>query len=267
MRKPYKVLHMDFSKYADLEPDELKKYLTKEIADFFSNMKALSVLDEQGNYNDPGYLLYQIHAIAEKSSLVLLIDEYDAPVTHHLSEPLKQKRIIDLLSSFFANVKAYERMFRFVFITGITRIAHVRLFSMVNNLKDISIHDDYSSLLGITENELHEYFDPYVNHAASELNIKTCEVYRKLKSTYNGFQFSPNAKETVYNPWSLLSLLVDPKLGFQNYWYDSSGGTPTILINYLRDPNNFLFFNNVKKKALLWNSVDPEINMINHKVI
>lgn len=249
--KTYRVLHMDFSKYADMEPEELKKYLTKEIADFFSDKKTLPVLDEQGNYNDPGYLLSQVHAIAEKSSLVLLIDEYDAPVTHHLSEPAKQRRIIDLLSSFFASMKACERIFRFVFITGITRIAHVSLFSMVNNLKDISIHDDYSSLLGITEDELHKYFDPYVNHAASELNIKTSEVYRKLKSTYNGFQFSPNAKETVYNPWSLLSFLVDPKQGFQNYWYDSSGGTPTILINYLRDPGNFLFFNNVKKKDII----------------
>jgi hypothetical protein len=114
---------------------------------------------------------------------------------------------------------------------------------MFNNLLDITVDDDYSGLLGITEDELHRNFDAYVRNAASVLDMSTEEVYARMKSAYNGFQFTINASETVYNPWSILSFLRDPKKGFANYWYSTSGGTPTILVEYLKRAENLDLFN------------------------
>jgi hypothetical protein len=241
--KTYKVVRLDFSRYASMDSENLKKCLTREIASGYSGCKQLEVLDEQGNFNEPSYMVSQIYRSAGTSSVVLLIDEYDAPITHHMSEPEEQKKIIAILSSFFATIKSCEKVFRFVFITGITRLAHVSLFSMFNNLLDITADDDYSGLLGITEEELHKSFDPYVRNAASVLDMSTEEVYARMKSAYNGFQFTINAKETVYNPWSILSFLKDPKKGFANYWYSTSGGTPTILVEYLKRTENLDLFN------------------------
>ncbi len=241
--KTYKVVRLDFSRFASMDSENLKKSLTREIASGYSGCKQLEVLDEQGNFNEPSYMVSQIYRSAGTSSVVLLIDEYDAPITHHMSEPEEQKKIIAILSSFFATIKSCEKVFRFVFITGITRLAHVSLFSMFNNLLDITADDDYSGLLGITEEELHKSFDPYVRNAASVLDMSTEEVYARMKSAYNGFQFTINAKETVYNPWSILSFLKDPKKGFANYWYSTSGGTPTILVEYLKRTENLDLFN------------------------
>ncbi len=106
--------------------------------------------------------------------------------------------ISDILDSFFAGIKSAERIFRFVFVTGITRIARASLFSLFNNIRDISADDDYATLLGITEDELHKYFDPYVRNAAAVLDMSVSDVYAKMKSVYNGFQFSIGNEETVY---------------------------------------------------------------------
>ena len=241
--KTYKVVRLDFSRYASMDSENLKKCLTRDIASGYSDVKQIEVLDEQGNFNEPSYMVSQIYNSAGTSSVVLLIDEYDAPITHHMSEPEEQKKIIAILSSFFATIKSCEGVFRFVFITGITRLAHVSLFSMFNNLLDITASDKYSTLLGITEQELHKHFDPYVRNAASVLDMSTEEVYARMKSAYNGFQFSINAEETVYNPWSILSFLKEPENGFFNYWYSTSGGTPTILVEYLKRIDNLDLFN------------------------
>ncbi len=151
--------------------------------------------------------------------------------------------ISDILDSFFAGIKSAERIFRFVFVTGITRIARASLFSLFNNIRDISADDDYATLLGITEDELHRYFDPYVRNAAAVLDMSVPDVYAKMKSVYNGFQFSIGNVETVYNPWSVLSFLSNPKNGFRNYWYSTSGGTPTALVRYLENADSLEIFN------------------------
>ncbi len=247
--KTYKVVRLDFSRFASMDSENLKKSLTREIASGYSGCKQLEVLDEQGNFNEPSYMVSQIYRYADTSSVVLLIDEYDAPITHHMSEPEEQKKIIAILSSFFATIKSCEKVFRFVFITGITRLAHVSLFSMFNNLLDITVDDDYSGLLGITEEELHKNFDEYVRNAASVLDMSTEEVYARMKSAYNGFQFTINAKETVYNPWSILSFLSNPKKGFANYWYSTSGGTPTILVEYLKKNEKLNLFNMLRYRV------------------
>ena len=238
--KTYKTVRLDFSRYAFSNAENFSRKLTGALLfAFYGNTGPL--IKENGN-KDPDDVLSEFAATSEDKSIVLLIDEYDSPITHHLGDNAEKAKIIATLGNFFATVKSCEEKFRFVFITGITRIAHVSLFSVFNNLADITCDDDYATLLGITDAELHHYFDPYVRNAAAVLDMSVSDVYEKMKTVYDGFQFSIDAAETVYNPWSVLSFLKDPKKGFLNYWYATSGGTPTILVKYLEDKSNLELF-------------------------
>ena len=239
--RTYKVVHLDFSKYAFSNAENFSRKLTAAML-FSLYGKSGATLSENEKSQDPEEVLSEYAATSEDKSIVLLIDEYDSPITHHLGDNAEKAKIIATLGNFFATVKSCEEKFRFVFITGITRIAHVSLFSVFNTLKDITCDDDYATLLGITDAELHHYFDPYVRNAAAVLDMSVSDVYEKMKTVYDGFQFSIDAAETVYNPWSVLSFLKDPKKGFLNYWYATSGGTPTILVKYLEDKGNLELF-------------------------
>ena len=246
--KTYKVIHLDFSPYTN-DIESLKSGIAIKLQ-YALMGKKLSELSETEKHDSPIDLLMSYKTENDAiSEFVLLIDEYDSPISHSVDNAQKMKEMMDFISSFFAAIKSCERIFRFVCITGITRLAHVSLFSMFNNLKDITVNDKYSALLGITENELHEYFDTYVQNAAAVLDMSVSDVYARLKSTYNGFQFTIGAQQTVYNPWSLFSFFCEPEFGFLNYWYSTSGGVPTMLVKYLQQEENLEIFNLLRRKA------------------
>ncbi|WP_406037822.1 AAA family ATPase [Succinimonas sp.] len=247
--KTYKVVHLDFSNYASCSREEFKIRLTQALTRRLSDVCSLSPLDEQGNYYDPADIIDQVCLKIADHSLVLLIDEYDSPVTHHLGNKTERDELSAVFSNFFSAIKTWSGKFRFIFITGITRIANVSLFSVFNNLNDISCDDEYATLLGITEEELRRYFDPYVRNAAAVLDMSVSEVYDRMKILYDGFQFSIRTNTTVYNPWSVLSFLSKPQQGFINYWYASSGGTPTILIKYLENTAFLDLFNKLSYRV------------------
>jgi len=203
--KTYKTVRLDFSRYAFSNAENFSRKLTGAL--LFALYGNTGPMIKENENKDPDDVLSEFAATSEDKSIVLLIDEYDSPITHHLDDNAEKAKIIATLGNFFATVKSCEEKFRFVFITGITRIAHVSLFSVFNTLKDITCDDDYATLLGITDAELHHYFDPYVRNAAAVLDMSVSDVYEKLKTVYDGFQFSIDAAETVYNPWSVLSLI------------------------------------------------------------
>ena len=246
--KTYKVIHLDFSRIALKDVDEFESFLTIRFHLELRGKNAweLTEAEKSVSYNN---LLDSYSKENRGKDLVLLIDEYDSPISHSVDNPQKMKEMMDAVSSFFATVKSCESMFRFVCITGVTRLAHVSLFSMFNNLEDITVNDKYSALLGITEDELHEYFDTYVQNAAAVLDMSVSDVYARLKSTYNGFQFTIGAQQTVYNPWSIISFLKKPEQGFSNYWYSTSGGVPAMLVKYLQQEDNLEIFNLLRRKA------------------
>ena len=224
---------------AEKRPHMLRRDLGEAIIKKFGMEGIVSQIGEYG-IRSPDGILEDICCKLQNNSAVLLIDEYDAPLTHHIDKKDELNEIISILNDFYAAVKQNTGRFRFIFITGVTRVSHVSIFSAFNNLKDLSLTREFNSLLGFTQNDLERYFDDYIGNAGKVLNMKKEEIYKRIEEYYDGFQFSIHADETLYNPWSILNFLDSPQNGFKNYWFES-GGTSSLLINYLKIKDNFDF--------------------------
>ena len=179
-----------------------------------------------------------------KAKPVVLIDEYDAPLTHLLGRDIDTEPFIAVLREFFGLLKHLEENLHFVFITGISRFAHVNLFSALNNLTDISWDSNYADLCGFTEADLQGALLPYLQAGAGNLGKPVEDVTQELRDYYNGYCFGhPGLSENVYNPFSLLTCLRDMQeanardrwrwLGWPNYWSES--GTPQFLVRMARN--------------------------------
>lgn len=176
-------------------------------------------------------------------SLVLLIDEYDAPLTNCLDHLKLLDKVRNLISIFFDQIKRYFGAFRFIFITGVTKLSSTGIFSGFNNLKDISYSSEYSTLLGYTEEELRQYFPAHLQKASSFLNLSEDNLIDKLRSYYDGFSFDLQGKNHVFCPWSILSFFDNEDFNFDNFWFQT-GGQPNVLKKYLvhhklEKPENF----------------------------
>ena len=153
---------------------------------------------------------------------VLLIDEYDKPLTDTIGLTDLQDRNRAVLQSIYGVMKRADSSIRFAFLTGVTRYGKLGIFSAANNPQDI----------GITEAELHHYFDDEVMEFAQVMNVTKYEMYELLKRKYDGYHFYPNA-EDIYNPFSLLGALSAKSL--DNVWFAT--GTPSYLVTMLKNSN------------------------------
>ncbi len=172
-----------------------------------------------------------ITGCAEKygKKVVVLIDEYDAPLLSVMHQPEQLEEMRLALRAFYAPLKDCDQWLRFVFITGISKFSQLSIFSELNNLKRITMVPEYSAVCGITEQELHEQWGDAVADMAADMNITTEEAYRQLKEKYDGYHFAEDLTD-VYNPFSLLNALVDRRI--KDHWFET--GTPTVLVNMLR---------------------------------
>ena len=167
------------------------------------------------------------------SSLVVLIDEYDAPLTTVINDKLGFARVREALSAFFALLKSNDRVIRFLFLTGITKFNKLSIFSELNNLNDISLSPRYGSLLGYTHSEVKEYFSDYLLRASKLLGLDEMRLLDDLTKQYDGFCFEETARQKVFAPWSLLKFMAEPERGPKNYWFES-GGKSSVLIQYMK---------------------------------
>ena len=166
------------------------------------------------------------------SSLVLLIDEYDAPLTEALNDPKRFDYIRSLLADFYAKIKSNEGCLRFFFLTGITKFQNANIFSELNDVTDLSLMPEYGTMLGFTREEIEASFAPYVQRAAATLHLSPEEVLEQLTAHYDGYCFESTATQHVYSTWSVLNFFSRPESGFANYWYRSAGEA-TVLMRYL----------------------------------
>ena len=187
-------------------------------------------LEKTGNDNLFQELIQKLYEKTGKQ-VVILIDEYDKPITDvlEISENKKTHEHRDILRTFYSTIKGSSLYIRFFFLTGIARFSKVSIFSELNNLTDLTFHDDYHNLLGYTQEEIQKYFTPHLEVIAEKLKITMPELLAQVKMWYNGYSW--NGNDRVYNPYSILRFL-DAK-SFRNFWFDS--GTPKFLIKLLKD--------------------------------
>lgn len=183
----------------------------------------------------PGDVITQLSAWIKTlpvSSLVILIDEYDAPLTDSLNDRTLFDDVRNKLTQFYAVIKANDDCVRFMFITGIAKFNQTGIFSALNNFSDISLYKNFGTLLGYSETDLDRWFKGYEDQAAKALNLTREDVRSRLRANYDGYCFDGQASTRVYNPWSVLRFFSWPDEGFSNYWM-TSGGKPNVLQKYL----------------------------------
>lgn len=170
-------------------------------------------------------------AAKEKTGLraVVLVDEYDKPLLDVINDKKLQDHNKDVFKGFFSTLKSYDEYIQFIFLTGVSKSHKDSIFSDLNQLMDISLAEQYSALCGITEEELHRYFEQDIIRLAAKCNMSKEECLAMLKSQYDGYHFYPH-DAGVYNPLSLLSAFYDNEFG--SYWFET--GTPSFLIDSVR---------------------------------
>ena len=161
--------------------------------------------------------------------VVVLIDEYDKPILDVLGDRDLEENNREVLRSFYSVMKSQDANLRFVMLTGVGKLPQMNVFSGLNNIMDISMNPKYSTICGITEPELHEYFGKGVADLAESNCMTVEEAYEALKANYDGYHFAGDMRD-VYNPFSLLIALYDRQI--TDSWYRT--GTPTHLIKMLK---------------------------------
>ena len=261
--KTYKVLHLDFSSYNFLSEINFNDYFYEDLKQEFLSI-GLKVNDSTLDTKIPALLFDNVlKNNPSDQKIVLLIDEYDTPLSAVLNNEKEFIARRDILYSFYSKLKQYQGRFRFIFITGVTYYSHTSIFSAFNHLTDLTLDSDYGALLGYTSDELESFFSEYIDNAVETLNRKfpteryTHEkVVEELKRNYDGYSFDEDCMHHVYNPWSILNFLKSPHRGFISYWVSSGGSTPTFLVNYLKQ--GLKKYNSNELQSLL--GIDSTVN-------
>ena len=225
----YPVLRFDMSLGKHMEKEQLERYLLYILGD---NEKRFGVIS---NSQDPNVRLKNlISSVYDKTGkkVVILIDEYDAPLLDVVHEKETLPVLRNVMRNFYSPLKASDPYLEFVFLTGITKFSQLSIFSELNNLKNISMRTDYGGVCGITEDEMLTQMSDYIDHFAEAQQITREEAIEGLKLQYDGYHFTWPSPD-IYNPFSLLNAFQDHD--YTNYWFGS--GTPTYLIEMLRKFN------------------------------
>ena len=221
------VIRLDMSR-AGAEPDTLRSYLNNvfgQYENYYSlNPDPTDSLADRfnaiivGSYNQTG------------QQVAILIDEYDSPLQHSWKTP-HHEACTSVYREVFAILKADDKYEKFVFITGITKFTQISLFSVLNNLSNISFEPEYAALCGITKEEMLRDFKPEINKLADYEGCTFDEAVALLTAHYDGYHFSHDNMVDVFNPFSLINALADSKL--RNYW--ASSGATSLLPKFVDD--------------------------------
>lgn len=162
--------------------------------------------------------------------VAILIDEYDSPLQHSWKTP-QHEACTEVYREVFAVLKNQDKIERFVFITGITKFTQISLFSVLNNLSNISFDARYAALCGITKEEVKENFMPEIMQMGEKNGWTKEETLEQLRLYYDGYHFSRSNMVDVFNPFSVINALADGELN--NYWAVS--GATSLLPKFVDD--------------------------------
>ena len=204
--------------------------LNNSILNYFERFLFLNDFNNIPMKNNAGDMLADIiiRLYKQFGQVVVLIDEYDKPITDNIDDLKKANEVREFLRPFYTILKTYSKYLRFVFITGISKFTKVGIFSGLNNLDDISMNEEYGDIVGYTQKELEDNFSEWIDKIALKKSMNKQKVLDKIKEYYDGFSFDGITR--VYNPFSVLKFFQEKY--FYNYWYNSS--TPSFIAKYLK---------------------------------
>ena len=234
------VIHLNMGKCAVPTFAEFKKELPKVVK---------TAIEAAGAEYDPeispsGNFGAAIDTLADKGTPpAILIDEYDDPVATAIKNPEDAEQVRDALAPVYKQMKDRSGLIRFVRVTGVSKFTKLTVFSAMSSLVDISLEDDYATMLGYTEDELDRYFVEHMEAHRKVLGM-TAEDYRaEIKRLYNGYRFWKFKGENVYNPVSINLTMANRAPEFELYWAET--GKASFLMNMLKredmlaiDPDN-----------------------------
>ena len=222
----YPVLHFDLGGASYTDMDSLNDKLGRQLNDLES---------EYGVVRKYKTLPVRFETIIEAAyrktgrQVVILVDEYDKPVIDNLGRPELQDKMRETLRGFYGVMKSKDAFIRFGFLTGVTKIGKMSVFSDLNNPKDISMDSRYTDICGVSETDLTDCFAESVRELAEANGLSEEECRQKLALMYDGYHFC-HGSEDIYNPFSLIKCLDAREFG--SYWFET--GTPTFLLERLR---------------------------------
>jgi hypothetical protein len=223
----YPVIKIDWAGINHSTPEEMEEslvlYLKKIARSYQITLEAKSPVD---------YFRDLIEALQEKTGkdVVILIDEYDKPITAHITDP-DLETIKKEVHDFYQVMKGSDEYLQFVFLTGVSKFSGLSIFSALNNPRDITLREPYAAICGYTQEELENNFSEYINRAAEHLEMTGEELLEHIRYWYNGYTW--DGKTAVYNPFSTMNFFEDRK--FSNYWF--STGTPSFLVDMIQHRN------------------------------
>ena len=222
----YPVLHFDMSLGKHMDKDRLERYLGTLLVDY----EKIYHIDKPA-VDSNVRLTAIIRAAYEQTGkqVVVLIDEYDAPLLDIVHEEKNLPVLRNVMRNFYSPLKGCDKYLRFVFLTGITKFSQLSIFSELNNIKNVSMEPEFADICGISKEELIGQLGDYID-AMAEANGYTHEkMLEELAYRYDGYHFTWPSPD-IFNPFSIINAFSDKRLG--NYWFGS--GTPTFLIEMMR---------------------------------
>lgn len=222
----YPVLHFDMSGGKHMDAEQFEQYLGYRLEE---EEKKWGITKPVNGANNR--LIELINTAYNKTGkqVVVLVDEYDAPMLDVVHETDCLDKLRNTMRNFYSPLKYCEPKLRFVFLTGITKFSQMSIFSELNNIKNISMDNEYAAICGITEEEMLTQMSDDIDALAQAQGIGREEAISKLKDNYDGYHFSAKSPD-MFNPYSLLNCFADNE--FNDYWFSS--GTPTYLLNMMR---------------------------------
>ncbi len=246
--KKHPVIRFDFSKQKANEPEVLIGFINNQL-DYIA--EAYSVQLSKKEYFERFEEL--IMKLGQTEKVVILIDEYDKPIIDHLEDTELALKMREVMKGFFTVLKGNDEYIRFLLLTGVSKFSKAGVFSNLNHLIDITLDDAYSSLVGITEEELKKEFSTYISDLAIKENKTEEETLNTIRAWYNGYRFSPKGI-SVYNPFS--TLLTFEKKSFEHHWFET--GTPEFLVKLILKNNYDIIEIPFKTDALNFSSYEVD---------
>jgi hypothetical protein len=224
----YPVITLDWTRINHSTTEEMKESLVFHLKRIAQSYRITLTAKSASDCFDE--LIETLYHKSGETKVVILIDEYDKPVTAHLSDPHLEP-VRTAVHDFYQVMKGSDKYLKFVFLTGVSKFSGLSIFSALNNPQDITLREEYTAICGYTQEELENNFSEYIDRAAERLKMTREYLLEQIRYWYNGYTW--DGETAIYNPFSTMNFFQIRK--FDNYWF--STGTPTFLIDLIQRRN------------------------------